>query len=327
MKLPHGSSLPQNNRHPLWRHVGQNAPRVRDQYYQQPTASFPVGCLSIQVEMFPDADTLRKIRRVRSREPLFTALLVITTTRQLAMDSFPQELIDEIIDNVPDFSLPSCSLVARRWRRQSQQRALNSIEFSSEDEVYSWWTDIPQGTGGVVSYVRSVHFVEIYSWDEPALFGRVLKNFTSLRELIIARTEIPDELPGHISGGEFRNGITNLCLWFPRCTLATIVSMILLPPNLKELAVDNKRAVLDDDEPLPTHSVMSRRKQLDLLELGGDANGIGEVLAEYRFIASRLHLQLCVPETAQLLTLSSEVVVELHLCGVWFFRIPRLSKN
>ena len=230
------------------------------------------------------------------------------------MDSLPQELIDAIIDNVPKPSLLSCSLVAKRWRRKSQQRALDLIELSSEDEVNRWWTDIPQGTGGIAPHVRSVYFLEISSWNEPALFGRVLKNLTSLRELVTARTEIPDELPGHISRGEFGKGITSLCLWSPRCTLATMASMILSLPNLKELSIDDDRVA--SEEPLPTHSVASQRKQLDSLELYGDANGIVDILEKSRFIASRIHLELCVPGAAHLLMISSEMVVELNLCGV-----------
>ena len=53
----------------------------------------------------------------------------------LTMDSIPQELVDAIIDNVSQSSLPSCSLVAKRWLRKSQRRILGAISFSSEGEV------------------------------------------------------------------------------------------------------------------------------------------------------------------------------------------------
>lgn len=241
------------------------------------------------------------------------------------MDSLPQELIDSIIDNVPGSSLLSCSLIARRWRRKSQQRVLDVIAFSSEDEVNRWWTDIPQDPGGITSYVRSVQFVEIPYWDEPTLFGRVLKNLTSVRELTISETEVPDELLDHISHGEFGKEITTLYFWFPRCTLATMASMILSLPNLKELGVDD--GGVTSEEPLPIHSVTSRRKRLDSLQLYGNVNGIGEILAKSRFIASRLCLDLHIPGAPQLLMLSSEMVVELNLCGAWFFQSPQINRN
>ena len=241
------------------------------------------------------------------------------------MDSLPQELIDGIIDNVPKPNLLSCSLVARRWRRKSQQRALEVIRFSSEDEASRWWTDIPQDSDGITSYVRSVRFFGIPCWDEPTLFGCVLKNLTSLRELIVSESEIPDELLGYISHGEFGKEITTLCFWFSRCTLATMASMIFLLPNLKELGIDE--GGFTPKEPLPTQPATSRGKQLDRLQLYGGQSGMGEVLAEFRFIARHLSLDLYSLGAAQLLMLSSETVVELNLRGAWFFRSPRLNRN
>ena len=230
------------------------------------------------------------------------------------MDSFPQELIDEIIDNVPESSLRSCSLVARRWRRKCQQHIFHIIKFSSEDEVNRWWTDIPQDSDGVVSYVRSVQFSKIYYWGDPALPRRVLKNLSSLRELVIEKTDIPDELLDHISCGEFGKGITTLYLRFPPCTHATMASMILSLPNLKELRVDDNGDM--SEEPLPAPSVTLQRRKLDSLYLYGDANGMAEVLAKYRFTVSYLYMRLHISGAAQFLTVSSETVVELYFCGV-----------
>lgn len=90
------------------------------------------------------------------------------------MDSLPQELIDVIIDNVPEPSLLSCSLVAKRWRRKSQQRAFDTISFSSETEVDRWCTYIPQDSDEISSYIRHVKIEEISFWAEPALFSRMV---------------------------------------------------------------------------------------------------------------------------------------------------------
>jgi len=123
------------------------------------------------------------------------------------MVSLPQELIDAIIDNVPESSLLSCSLVTKRWRRRSQQRAFDAISFKSEDEVNPRCTDILQGSDGILSYVRHIGVRGIY-WDEPALFSRMLGNLSSLTKSSLCLTDIPDELSGHISRGEFGKGIT-----------------------------------------------------------------------------------------------------------------------
>jgi hypothetical protein len=240
------------------------------------------------------------------------------------MDPIPQELIDTIIDNVPGSSLPSCSLVAKRWRRTSQRRVLSFIPFSSEGKVDRWCTDIPPDSDGISSYVRRVEIWGI-SWAEPALFSRMLETLSSLAELSLGETEIPDGLPGHISRGEFGKGITALYLYYPCCTLATLTSMVLSLPNLKDLSVVECPGTMEG--PLPTYSVTPQRGPLDSLEIHGYVGGIGEALAKSRIISSRLSLEVDITGAEQLLMLSSETVVELELYGARFLRIPRPSRN
>ena len=86
---------------------------------------------------------------------------ILSDNHHLAMDSIPQELIDAIIDYIPQSSLPSCSLVAKRWQRKSQKRVLGAIAFSSEHEVKRWCTDIPQDSDGISLYVRHVTIEKI----------------------------------------------------------------------------------------------------------------------------------------------------------------------
>jgi hypothetical protein len=224
------------------------------------------------------------------------------------MESIPQELIDTIIDSVPESSLRSCSLVAKRWRRTSQRRVLSFIPFSSERKVDRWCTDIPRDSGGISSYVRRVKIWGI-CWADPALFSRMLETLSSLTELSLEETEIPDELPGHISRGEFGKGITALYLHHTYCTLATMTSMILSLPDLKELTVDCEDT---PEEPPLTDSVTSQRGPLDSLELHGYVGGIGQALAESRLTSSRLTLDTDITGVEQLLMLSSEIVVELE---------------
>ena len=248
----------------------------------------------------------------------------LSDNHHLVMDSIPQELIDKIIDNVPQSSLPSCALVARRWRRESQQRALDTILFSSEDEVNRWCTDVPRDSDGISSYVRHVG-VEVVSWTEPALLSRMLGSLSSLTALSMYKSEIPDELPGRISRGEFGNGITALYLGFTRYTSATVISMIFSLPNLKELYIEFCNVM--PEGPLPTHSVTPQRRSLNSLELHGCCSGIGEALAKSRFTSSRLCLDAHIKGAAQLLLLSSKTVVELELCSAWFLRVPRPSRD
>ena len=256
---------------------------------------------------------------------------ILSDNHQLVMDSLPQELIDAIIDNVPEPSPPiihtimykvpkssllSCSLVAKRWQRKSQQLAFDTIVFSSEYIVNRWCKNIPQGSDGILSYVRHARFERIHSWNEPALFSRILGNLSSLTALSVCRTKIPDELPDHISRGEFGKGITALYLRSPNCTVATTRSVILSLPNLKKLRVSIYEAKPEESPPI--HSIAPQRGPLDSLELDGDADGIRECLVKSRFISSRLSLDVRIADVGQLILLSSDMVVELKLCGVWF---------
>ena len=230
------------------------------------------------------------------------------------MDSLPQELINAIIDNVPIYSLRSCSLVSKRWRCRSQQRIFNNILITSEHEANLWCKNIPQESGGISSFVRLVRFVGVPFWDEPALFGRMLEGLSSLTVLRVTRTEIPDKLQDHISRGELGKDINTLVLFFPLCTHATVMSIILSLPNLKELAVQGSG--LTSEEPLPIHPVASRGGLLDELHLHGDVDGVGETLVKSRFMSRHLNLDLSIPCAQQLIVLSAEIIVELELYGV-----------
>jgi len=241
------------------------------------------------------------------------------------MDSIPQELIDAIIENVPKSSLLSCSLVAKRWRRKSQRRAFDTISFFFETEVNRWCTDFPHNSDVIPSYVRHLKIEEITSWAEPALLSRMLESLSSLTTLSMHETEIPEELPGLISRGEFGNGITTLYLGFQCYTYATMTSMILSFPNLKELCVEFCEVA--PEGPLPTHPVTPQRRPLNSLELRGWWGVAGEALTKSRLTSSRLSLDVEITGIMQLLLASSETLVELKLYGAWFLRVPRPSRD
>ena len=231
------------------------------------------------------------------------------------MDSLPQELFEEIIDNLPHFTLLSSSLVARRWRTRSQQRILYSITAISEARVNRWHADIQGGKKQIASYVRCVELRYISSWDEPAIFGRILSDFCSLKRLEVDECAIPGELPGQILRGKLGGGITILYLWFPRCNLSTIISMVPSFPNLKKLtvAVDE----ITSRQPSPA-SIVSQRRSLDVLELYDHANKVAEAFIQFRFTSRCICLDSSISNGHRLLAISSEMLVALTLKGLWF---------
>ena len=135
----------------------------------------------------------------------------ILRDHRLVMDSLPQETIDKIIDSLPSrSSLRSSSLVAKLWRKRSQQRALHTILFLHEFTVNRWHVHTQSDPDGARSYIQRVGFSDITEWKNPALFGCLLGNFSSLRSLQISNTEIPNGMLEHISHGGLRETVTAL---------------------------------------------------------------------------------------------------------------------
>ena len=231
------------------------------------------------------------------------------------MDSLPQELIEAIIDDLPRHTLRSSSLIASRWRTRSQQRILDSITFPSHDMVDRWYSDVQRGSDDrIVSYVGFAKFRGIDSWNEPTLFGRVLKGLCSLTTLEVNRCAISDELPGQILRGEFGRGITKLCLWIPDCNLSTIASMILSLPDLKKVTV-TAASEKPSKQPLST-SIPPQRRSLDLLELYSYSNEVAEALIQARLTSRCICFGGAISSVHRLLATSSETLVALMLDGV-----------
>ena len=233
----------------------------------------------------------------------------------LVMNSLPQEIIDEIINNLPDRSLRFTSLVAKRWRERSQRRALRGIWFHSESKVNRWHTGIQSNPGGVSSYIQFAGFRSITEWKDPAHFGRVLGNPNSLTTLAISDTVISGEMLGHISHGEL-GGITALYLCGPRYSPLTVIAVILAFPDLQDLTVIDLAIRVGPEEP-STHSAPPQRIPLDSLLVRQYGNvPIAEALAYHRFASRRLTLDAQPQNIQKLLALSSVTVVELVIIGM-----------
>ena len=230
------------------------------------------------------------------------------------MDSLPQEIVDEIIDNLPISSLHYSSLVERRWRERSQRRAFHNIDFHSEPMVNRWYRKAQRDPGGISTRVQSASFFQITRWRDPALFGRLLENFTSLTTLWTLETEIPEEILERILHGELGKRITALYLRSPLCSLSTVVYMSLSLPNLQRLCVDDYRPTPRD--PPSSYPVLPRRGPLNSLYLSGYVDKVAEALANSRFTSRRLFIDFRVLNVQKLLTLSSTIIWDLMLIGM-----------
>jgi len=73
----------------------------------------------------------------------------------------PQELIDEIIDNIPPNdrkSLRSCSLVAKSWVYPSRRRIFRSVDISGAACLGSWLDKIPPTNIEILQHVHSLTY-------------------------------------------------------------------------------------------------------------------------------------------------------------------------
>ena len=105
-----------------------------------------------------------------------------------------------------------------------------------------WEANIPKDPDGIPSYVRHVHVQYARSWDEPAIFARVLKTFSPMESLTMSGAgPIPPlyELPGSAPFGKFGSELISLTLLGHSSTLATIMYFI-IPPK-PEWLVDRTR--------------------------------------------------------------------------------------
>ena len=197
---------------------------------------------------------------------------------------------------------------------RSQQHIFDSITFSTRDEVDNWHSNIQKGNSRIPSYVHLAVFRFISSWNDPALFGRVLKGFCSLETLSVYRSAVPDQLVGPISRGEFGRGITALCLRHPHCDLSTITSIVFSLPNLKKLTVVFNG--MGSGQPSSIPSVEPQRLPLDLLELCDDANGVAQALIQSRLASRCICLDNAISSVHRLLAVSSRALVALMFEGV-----------
>ena len=98
-------------------------------------------------------------------------------------EGLPQEIIDEVIDNLAfDFeTLKSTSLVRKSWTHRSRRRLFSFVPINSLDRLEQWSLSISSDPNGIASYARVIllsHHTP-KSWVEPANLDRFYDHFRS----------------------------------------------------------------------------------------------------------------------------------------------------
>ena len=235
------------------------------------------------------------------------------------MDSLAQELIDETITHVPRWDMFATSLVARRWRRPSQQRNFEFVLFVSDD-VTRWEVNIPQDPDGIPSYVHHVRLKRTPLSLKPGILPRVLKTFTLMISLDIDSSHLPplDELAVPVSLGEFGRGITRLTLVQVQGPRTVITSFIFLFPNLKELVIVD--VDFWHDESPPVIPKIPQRRPLESFMVLGYRGFPYNAVSEWWLASRRLSLGPSAKGINLLIGGSSKTMVELTLMGMQLLR-------
>lgn len=184
-----------------------------------------------------------------------------------AQPTFPQEVVDELIDWVGvssvgqgDPHLRSCSLVARSWVQRSRKHLFHDIELTSAPSISSWIRNIPPGAGGVSRYVRKLWLG--CNWDQwSQRFPSVghLRSFTRTEELRLTywcgghatREEVEEAFGG------FGPSVRSLSVSLPRGDAGSFLHLLSLFPHLDDLSIWT--SYLDESlGPLPRNVVTVR---------------------------------------------------------------------
>jgi len=100
------------------------------------------------------------------------------TVVHATLNDLPQELLDDIIDLLPqDVNLKTCALVGKRWVRRCQERLFERLTLSSP-EAERWTRPVEENQPLLFSYVKRLTLVGVYPLDWVDVnFGRHMSCF------------------------------------------------------------------------------------------------------------------------------------------------------
>jgi len=188
---------------------------------------------------------------------------------------FPQELVDEVIDNLDNpRDLRACSLVSSEWLERSRHRlfahvALNTWNFDK------WRRNIPPGPNGISAYVHSLALRQarsIVSLEPETLMGIMdhLASFQRLKVLLLQDVNFDNLFDGPSLTqcfGHFGVSVGSLHLHGIGTDMSTMLFFISLFPSLNHLSISSP--VLSGGETKVPEGAPPLRGTLRLSGLGG----------------------------------------------------------
>lgn len=167
--------------------------------------------------------------------------------RPTMSNQFPQELVDEVIDNLDNpRDLRACSLVSSKWLERSRRRLFANVSLNTWN-FRKWRRNIPPGPNGISAYVRSLSLRQarsIISLEPETLMGIMdhLTSFRGLKSLILQDVnfdDLFDEPSLAECFGHFGASVNSLYLHGILTDMSTLLFFVNLFPSLNHLAISS----------------------------------------------------------------------------------------
>lgn len=229
----------------------------------------------------------------------------------------PQEIVDEVIDNLAfDFkTLRSTSLVRKSWTHRSRLRLFHFIPFNSLDQLERWSLSISSDPNGIASYPRVIllSLDGPKSWVEPVYLDEFcdhFRSFSAVERLAISGLETTkfDAISTPRYFGNFAATVRSLELRIAIGPPAALLSFICAFPLVDDLALE-----------FPTSGGAGGENQGQVARLSGATPSFG----------GKLRLLDMINESYPLVELLCTLPLSFHTIrvssGHWG-RLPQLAK-
>jgi len=204
--------------------------------------------------------------------------------------SFPQEIIDQVIDNLAfDFrTLKSTALVRKSWTHRSRRRLFYFVPINSLDRLEQWSASISSDPEGIASYtnVLLLSYDTPKPWVEPVNLDRFydhFRSFSRVERLVISGLETAKFdstlVPRYF--GNFTATVRSLELRTPIGTSTSLLSFIFAFPLVDDLAIEFPSTAVgggNQGEVTPPASVPSFKGKFRLLDMFHESAPLVELL-------------------------------------------------
>lgn len=244
--------------------------------------------------------------------------------------NIPQEIIDEVIDNLAfDFTtLKSTSLVSKSWTHRSRRRLFYFVAINSLRWLERWSLSISSDPEGVASYPRTLTLLSYHiprAWLEPEnldKFYHHFRSFSRVEHLVISgfdATKFDATSTPHYFGN-FTATVRSLELRSAAGTVASLFSFICAFPLLDDLVIEFPNITGGSGKnggAMDLASVPSFRGKLKLLDRFHGSNPLVELLCALPLpfhtisISSRDPGRL--PQLAKLVSKCGKTLRSLHI--------------